>query len=95
VHYPGTTDWWTIESSNARPSGHLNGGSRPTYLTASDVTITLRTRAMALVVSVLDGSGEPVSTMPVEKVTGGFRLHLNAASPWYSISAIFGGRPRR
>jgi hypothetical protein len=95
VHYPGTTDWWTLESSNARPSGHLNGGSRPTYLTASDVTITLRTRAMALVVSVLDGSGEPVSTMPVEKVTGGFRLHLNAASPWYSISAIFGGRPRR
>jgi hypothetical protein len=94
VHYPGTTDWWTVESSNARPSGDLNGGSRPTYMQAVDVTITLRTHAAELVVTPLDGTGEPMGVVPVERVPGGFRLHLNAATPWYAISALQPG-PRR
>jgi hypothetical protein len=97
VNYPGTTDWWTVESSNTRPSGDLNGGSRPTYLSTADVTITLRTHATAIFVSALDGAGEPKSVLPVERVAGGFKVHLNAATPWYSITAVqpVGVHPKR
>jgi len=95
VNYPGTTDWWTIESSNTRPSGDLNGGSRPTYLQAADVTVTLRTQAMAVEVWALDGTGEAVSVVPAERVAGGFRIRLSAATPWYAIHALQAGPHRK
>jgi hypothetical protein len=87
-NYPGTTDWWTIESSNNRPSGNLNGGNGPTYLEKVEAYLTLRTRAMSIRVTALDGAGNPLSDItPVEAVDGGFRIHLNANSPWHMITA--------
>ncbi len=89
-NYPGTTDWWTIESSNSRPSGDLNGGKQPTWMERIEAWVTLRTNATSIAVSALDGSGEPVGELApaeIERLPGGFRIHLNAASPWYAIIA--------
>ena len=97
-NYPGTTDWWTIASSNGRPSGDLNGGMPPTWMERVEAYVTLRTHATSIVVSVLDGAGEPAGELPeseIERVTGGFRIHLNAASPWYAITAIQPSPPKR
>ena len=94
--YPETTDWWTIESGNTRPSGNLNGGSRPTFLERVDAYVTLRTRATSIHVMPLDGSGEPMGELTdIEQIAGGFRLHLTAASPWYAITAVQPPAPRR
>jgi hypothetical protein len=96
VNYPGTTDWWTIQSSNTRPSGNLNGGSGPTYLEKVEAYVTLRTRASSIVVRALDGAGEPVAEVTeIERVAGGFRIHLNADSPWFEITAVQSPAPRR
>jgi hypothetical protein len=96
VNYPGTTDWWTIQSSNTRPSGNLNGGSGPTYLERVEAYVTLRTRASSIVVRALDGAGEPAADITeIERVAGGFRIHLNADSPWYEITAVQSAAPRR
>ena len=97
-NYPGTTDWWTIQSSNSRPSGDLNAGKQPTWMERVEAYVTLRTEATSIAVSVLDGAGEPASELPpseIERVTGGFRIHLNAASPWYAITAVQPITPRR
>jgi hypothetical protein len=90
-NYPGTTDWWTIESSNSRPSGDLNGGKAPTWMERVEAYVTLRTNAVSISVSALDGAGEPAGELPaseIERVPGGFRIHLNAPSPWYAIHAV-------
>jgi hypothetical protein len=94
-NYPGTTDWWTIQSSNTRPSGNLNGGNTPTYMEKVEAWITLRTNASSISVSALNGAGEPVAEVKeIERVTGGFRIHLAAPSPWYLITAVQRERPR-
>jgi hypothetical protein len=86
-NYPGTTDWWTIAGANARPSGDLNGGSQPTYLQKVDAWVTVRTTATSISVYALNGAGDPMrAMMEVERVAGGFRIHLNADSPWYEIT---------
>lgn len=88
-NYPGTTDWWTIQSSNTRPSGNLNGGNGPTYLEKVDAYVTLRTRAKSIEVTALDGSGAPLANVSeIEATPGGYRIHLNAESPWYAINAV-------
>jgi hypothetical protein len=95
-NYPGTADWWTVQSSNTRPSGNLNGGNGPTWLEKVEVYMTLRTRATSIKVMALDGAGEPMSEVTeIEPVPGGFRIHLNADSPWYSIAAVQPVGPRR
>jgi hypothetical protein len=86
-NYPGTTDWWTIVGSNTRPSGDLNGGSRPTYMQKVDAWVTVRTTATTISVNALNGAGDPMMAVTeVERVAGGFRIHLNADSPWYEIT---------
>lgn len=95
-NYPGTADWWTVQSSNMRPSGNLNGGNGPTYLEKVEAFITLRTRAKSIQVTALDGAGAPLADVTaIERIPGGFRIHLNADSPWYSISAVQGPPLRR
>ena len=94
VNYRGTTDWWTIDPTNAtsKPSGDMNGGWQPTYMQRVEAWVTLRTSARAIAVSILDGSGRPIRTLPVSEiqpVEGGFRVHLNGVgqsqSPWFLI----------
>jgi hypothetical protein len=89
VPYPGSTDWFTLEpdTRQARPSGDLNGGSRPTYMERVDGMLTVRTLASALRVHVLNGKGERVSAVEAERVDGGFRIPLEADTPWYEIEA--------
>jgi hypothetical protein len=96
IHYPGTTDWWTVASSTAKPSGDLNTGHGPTVMEKVEGWITLRTSAVSITVTPLDGAGRPTTELPasdVVPVSGGFRIHLNAASPWYTITALH--RPPR
>jgi hypothetical protein len=96
--YPGTTDWWTIDATNSpnprKPSGDLNGGSRPTFMERIEAYVTLRTNATAVTVAALDGAGGIAGVLPdseVQLVPGGFRIHLNgdgqAQSPWFTIAA--------
>ncbi len=93
--YPNTSDWWTIQSSNTRPSGNLNGGSQPTYLEKVETYITLRTNALSIAVIALDGAGNPLTDVTeIERVAGGFRVRLDAASPWYEIRAVPPAMPR-
>jgi len=97
VNYPPAKDWWTLEQEpgySAKPSGNLNGGQRPVWMERVECYVTLRTRAARVIVYPLDGAGarmEPLEPVSVERVEGGFRLHLQAAgqplAPWYEIVA--------
>jgi hypothetical protein len=55
--------------------------------------VTVRTPATKITVYPLDGKGwrmTPLASRDVERVDGGFRLHLqgegSAASPWFEIT---------
>ncbi len=89
VKYPGTTDWYTLEpdTRQSKPSGDLNGGSRPTYMERVSATLTLRTLASTLRVYVLNGRGERGTQIEPERIDGGFRIELAAETPWYEIEA--------
>lgn len=107
VNYPGTSDWWTVDSTGnpnrSKPSGDMNGGVRPTFLERVEVWITLRTGAASLTVSALDGAGNVIGALAaseVQPVKDGFRIHLNGDgqpwSPWFSVSPNYARRvPRR
>jgi len=99
VHYPRTSDWWTVDATNSvnpsRPSGDMNGGWQPTFMERVEAWVTLHTAAAGITVSALDGSGSVFAELPsseIMRVPGGFRIHLNgagqASSPWFAISAI-------
>jgi hypothetical protein len=95
INYGTTKDWWTIEPEPnyaSKPSGNLNGGQRPVWMERVECFVTLRTSAAALTVYPLDGAGrrlKPHAESDVERVEGGFRLHLQAEgqsfSPWYEL----------
>jgi hypothetical protein len=93
INYPETRDWWTLEpDQSAKPSGNLNGGSRPTYMQRVEVRLTLRTGASEIQVFPLDGRGarkQPLDARFVEPAEGGFQIHLQADgqdfAPWYEI----------
>jgi hypothetical protein len=94
VNYPGTTDWKTLEpeSGFAKPSGNMNGGTRPTYMERIEAFATLRVNAESIRVYPLDGSGQrrsPLDQSFVTKSENGFRIDLQADgqefSPWYEI----------
>jgi hypothetical protein len=86
--YPGTTDWFTLESDTSKPSGDLNGGLKPVWMEQVEAFLTLRTDAQSLHVYPLAGDGSRLAALTQEdlqRVDGGFRLHLHAPSPWYEI----------
>lgn len=95
VNYPGTKDWWTLEtepSYSAKSSGNLNGGIPPTWMERIEAWVTLRTSAPAIAVYPLDGAGNRLAPVAgVQPVDGGFRIHLQAEgdawSPWYEVVA--------
>jgi hypothetical protein len=74
VNYPGTTDWWTLSSSDDRPSGGYSGG--PVQMQRMDVTMKFREMA----VFPLDGAGKRMA--PLAK---GASVRLNAETPWYEL----------
>jgi hypothetical protein len=97
-NYPRTTGWWTIDAANSpnpqKPSGDLNGGSRPTFMERVEAYITVRTNATALKVAALDGTGGVAGVLAeseVQPAPGGFRIHVNGdgqpQSPWFLITA--------
>jgi len=95
VNYGTSKDWWTLEPEpgySAKPSGNLNGGQRPVWMERVECYVTLRTQATRLIAYPLDGAGsrlELLGPASVERVEGGFRLHLQAEgqapAPWYEI----------
>jgi hypothetical protein len=92
VNYPGTTDWWTIAPEppmSDRPTGR-NSGAAPMLMERVESTVTLRTSAGSVMVYPLDGAGKRLAPIPVEKMPGGFRIHLQAdgqpMAPWYEIA---------
>ena len=92
VNYPGSSTRFTVERDQAsRPSGDLNGGSRPTWMERVEATVTLRLNASAVRVYPLGSRGERLEELAVERLAEGFRFRLNAngspAAPWYEIVA--------
>jgi hypothetical protein len=98
-YYPGTTDWWTLDSTNSpnpqKPSGDMNGGWQPTFMERVEAYVTLRTTATSVMVAALDGAGEVLAALPpseVQLVNGGVRMHLNGEgqrqSAWFAITAV-------
>jgi hypothetical protein len=105
VHYLGDSSWWTVDPANSSPSwgswvgklppsGNMGSGYPPIFMERIECWITLRTKATAVTVTALDGSGNAVSTLPateIQKTTEGYRIHLQGdgqqPSPWYTITA--------
>jgi hypothetical protein len=94
VNYPGTTDWKTLEPESGfnKPSGNMNGGTRPTYMERIEAFATLRVKGDSIRVYPLDGAGQRRAALDsrfVTKSEDGFRIHLQAEgqefSPWYEI----------
>lgn len=96
VKYSSSNDWWTLERepTNSKPSGDLSNGQSPYWMERIESYVTLRTTARQLTVYPLDGAGMRLAPLPaqdVQKVDGGFRIHLQADgqqfAPWYEIAA--------
>lgn len=86
VRYPGTTDWFTVEADQAgRPSGDLNGGVGPTWMSATPARITLRTQRMDLMVYALDGAGRRGAAVEVRVGADGLEFSIGEEAPWYEI----------
>jgi hypothetical protein len=95
VNYPGTTDWWTLpkeDPAQEKPSAPSSGGTGPLWMERVESTLTLRIAAKAIKVYPLDGAGarlRALAAADVQKVAGGFRIHLQGdgqeLSPWFEI----------
>ena len=96
VNYPGTKDWWTLpkeDPSQEKPSAPSSGGTDPLWMERVESTLTLRTAAKAITVYPLDGAGSRLKALAaadVQKVPGGYRIHLQGdgqdLSPWFEIA---------
>lgn len=92
---PYGKDYWTLEPEPGvagKPSGPLDQGTGPVWMKRVESFLTLRTSATTLVVYPLDGRGaRQAAVRDVEKIKGGFRIHLQGSgqvfSPWYELVA--------
>ncbi len=94
VNYGSSTDWWTLKSNTSKPSGTLNNSIPPVWMERVESFVTLRSAASQLTVYPLDGKGARLGRLSdddVQKVEGGFRIHLQAdgqtRTPWYELVA--------
>lgn len=88
VNYPGTRDWFTVEQDlPGRPSGDLNGGAGPTWMSRTPIRITLRTERTDLMVYPLDGAGNRGDAIPATPTEAGLQSVLNADAPWFEVVA--------
>ncbi|MBM3785869.1 MAG: hypothetical protein FJW30_16015 [Acidobacteria bacterium] len=86
IPYPNTSDWFTVEpDAGGKPSGDLNGGAGPTWMSRTDATVTIRSAIPNLRVFALDGSGRRAGEVAVTAVEGGYRFTLDAETPWYEV----------
>lgn len=85
VNYPGSATRWTIEPDQARPSGDLNGGSRPVWMERIPMKVELRAAAARLTIYPLSASGARMEPIEAERTAEGFRARLDAASPWFEL----------
>ncbi len=96
IHYPETTDWWTLEPEPSYPSkqsGTMNSGPGPVWMERVEATVTLHTSVRRIAVYPLDGAGarmKPISSRDIEPVKGGFRIRLQSDgqdfAPWYEVT---------
>ena len=88
IHYPGTTDWWTLapDPGTNKPSGPYSIPKTVPLMERNDASITLRSTARTLTVYPLDSRGARLAGTPAEKIPSGFRLRLAAESPWYEVA---------
>jgi hypothetical protein len=92
IHYPGTTDWWTLSPDPSvpdKPSGAY-AGRGPVMMERVECVIHLRSGAKSLTVYPLDGSGHRLPALGAKDVTrqgGAFRVRLASDAPWYELAA--------
>jgi hypothetical protein len=95
IPYGSEAGWSTLEPDPKypnTPSGNLNGGTPPVWMERVECFVGLQTAAARITVFPLDGMGrrmEPLASRDVQRVEGGFRIHLQGEgqrfSPWYEI----------
>ncbi len=95
INYRNRNDGWTLEPEpdfSNNPSGSYKIGQGPSWMERVESNLTLRTSARQVTVYPLDGKGArltPISASDVEKVNGGFRIHLQSnditTSFWYEV----------
>jgi len=89
INYPGTTDWWTLapEPGSNKPSGPYIMPKDVPLMERADAVLTFRSTARSLTVYPLDGRGARGNGVQAEPIPAGFRIRLNAETPWYEIAA--------
>lgn len=89
INYPGTTDWWTLapEPGANKPSGPYSVAQGIPLMERVDAVVTIRSTARNLTVYPLDGKGVRGSGVQSERIPAGFRIRLNAETPWYEVAA--------
>jgi hypothetical protein len=89
VLYQDQAGGYTIEAdTDNNPSGHLNAGSPPVWMERVDAQVTLAIGAEAIEVFPLDGLGQRMEAIGVEKTDGGFSFRLIAPTPWFEIVVV-------
>lgn len=89
VLYKDQAGWYTVEPDTAnKPSGNLNGGSAPVWMERVEAQVMLAIPAESIEVYPLDGSGQRMGAIAVEKTDGGFSFQLTAPTPWYEIVVL-------
>ena len=89
VHYPGTIDWWTLapDPGSGKPSGPYSIPQTVPLMEQNDATLTLRSLADTLTVYPLDGRGVRGKGVAAAKTPTGFRIRLDAETPWYELAS--------
>lgn len=88
VNYGGAADWFTLAPVDAaKPSSPFIVSGQRTLMEKVDAVVTLRSRAKAVTVYPLDGTGKRLAGVKAEKAGDGFRVKLEAETPWYEVEA--------
>jgi len=89
IHYPDTTDWWTLapEPGSGKPSGPYSIPQTVPLMERNDATLTLRSTAKSLTVYPLDAKGARGKGVAAGKSPSGFRIRLDAQTPWYEVAS--------
>lgn len=88
VNYGGAAEWWTLAPVEpGKPSSPFTVSGQRTLMEKVEAVVTLKSRARAVTVYPLDGTGRRLAGVKAEKTAGGFRMKLEAEAPWYEVEA--------